>query len=229
LRAAVKQPSLFCRSPNTIEANIRGVAERFGGDGLALMEYLRTALKQPSLFTQAPLTVTRHIEDVVARFASDSLKLRDYLQAAVKRPQLFAQSPDTIIGHINLIIDLYHQGLVHFPGQENAPAHQPLKPLFDWLVGNPKFFSLGDDNFALREVSAHATGDGHSGGYLLTKSRYRVESDLAEHLGYADLRTPVSKEPLPEDSGGELGRHARNVLLRALIRAGIVNGGKLER
>jgi len=29
LRAALKDPALFCQSPTTIEANIRGVARRF--------------------------------------------------------------------------------------------------------------------------------------------------------------------------------------------------------
>jgi hypothetical protein len=62
---------------------------------------------------------------------------------------------------------------------------------------------------------------------LLTRSRYRVEDELAEALGHDDLRTPIPKKPAFEDGGDPI-CHARNVLLRALIRAGIMKGGKLH-
>ncbi len=165
--------------------------------------------------------------EVVEHFAPHGLQLRDYLHAAVRQPALFCQSPATLIGHVNLIIDLHRQGLASFPGQEDAPAHQPLRPVFDWLVKNPAFFCLADDNFALREVFARITGDRPARASLLTRPRRRLENDMAAALGQADLRQPIPKEPAPEN-GGQPDSHARNQLLRALVHAGIVKG-TLER
>ena len=50
LKAALKQPSLFTQSPETIEANIRGLVARFPEEGLDTASYLKAALKQPALF-----------------------------------------------------------------------------------------------------------------------------------------------------------------------------------
>jgi hypothetical protein len=226
LRAAIKQAPLFYQSPATIIANIEGVANHFSAEGLTLPDYLHGAVRQPSLFYQSPTTLIVNIEGVANHFAAEGLTLPDYLRAAVKQPQLFNQSPATIIGHVNLIIDLHRQGLVTFPSR--MPLGQPLRPLFDFLINNPSFFVLADDNFVLREVAVRTTGQGYAGTTLLKHPRHRIESDLAEHLGHPDLRVPVPKEPLPEH-GGDPDRHTRNVLLRALIRAGMVKGGQLER
>jgi hypothetical protein len=189
---------------------------------------LHAAVKQPPLFDMKPETIIGNIEGVTKRFACDGLTLKDYLHAAVKQPSLFVLKPETLIGHVTLIIDLHRQGLVTFPGQDDAPSHQPLKPLFNWLVRNPAYFTLAADNFTLREVAARANGLPTSRTELLTRPRHHVERELAEHLGHDDLRTPIAKETMPED-GGDPGRHARNVLLRALVRAGLVKGGRLER
>ncbi len=203
------------------------VVEHFAPHGLQLRDYLHAAVRQPAIFCQSPATLTANIETVAEHFAPHGLELRDYLHAAVRQPALFCQSPATLIGHVNLIIDLHRQGLASFPGQEDAPAHQPLRPVFDWLVKNPAFFCLADDNFALREVFARITGDRPARASLLTRPRRRLENDMAAALGQADLRQPIPKEPAPEN-GGQPDSHARNQLLRALVHAGIVKG-TLER
>jgi hypothetical protein len=126
-----------------------------------------------------------------------------------------------------MLIDLHCQGLVHFPGEENAPPDQSLQPLFAFLIRNPVFFCLADDNYALRSISAHARGERSSGVQLIKRTRHRVEQELSQALGHDDLDAPVPKEPHPSE-GGDPDRHARNLLLRALIREGMVKG-KLER
>jgi hypothetical protein len=62
---------------------------------------------------------------------------------------------------------------------------------------------------------------------FLTRTRHRIEADTAAALGHPDIERRVPKEPRPRE-GGDRGRHARNLLLRALIREGIVKG-RLER
>lgn len=52
LPAALKQPQLFCQSPDTIAANINGVVAQFKDRGLTVEKYLPAALKQPPLFYQ---------------------------------------------------------------------------------------------------------------------------------------------------------------------------------
>ncbi len=221
LRAAQKNPALFYQRPTTIVGNITGAVEHFAADGLTLRDYLTAALKQPQLFSQSPATITSNILGVTECFAADGLATRDYLKAAVKFPPLFTQSPATIIGHVNMLIDLQRQGLISF--KDEAPPDQPLRPLFAYLVKNPKFFSLADENYTLREISARILGKHPNGTTLFWHPRHQVESDLAEALGHSDLDTPVPKEPPPEQ-GGHARRHARNALLRAIIREGIVKG-----
>jgi hypothetical protein len=223
LKAALTRPSLFSQSPATIAGNITGVVERFATDGLTTGDYLKAALKQPQLFYQSPATLAGNITGVVERFAAKGLTTGDYLKAALKQPQLFYQAPATVIGHVNLLIDLHRQGLVTFPGEANAPPGQPLVPLFAFLLKNPAYFSLADDNFTLREISARVTGERPTRAALIRRSRYQVESELAETLGQPDADAPVPKVPRPSN-GSDPEPHARNLLLRALIRGGLVKG-----
>lgn len=116
---------------------------------------------------------------------------------------------------------------MHFPGEESVPPHQPLRPLFVFLVNSPAYFCLADANFTLREISAHVAGERATGTALLRRPRQDVEQELRERLGQPDADMPVAKILSPSN-GGNLGPHARNILLRALIREGIVRG-TLER
>lgn len=225
LKAAQKHPPLFYQKPATSAANITGLVDHFAADGLTLRNYLTAALKQPQLFSQSPATIARNITGVAEHFAADGLTVRDYLTAALKQQQLFTLSPATVIGHVNLMIDLQRQGLISF--KDEAPPDQPLRPLFAYLVRNPKFFCLADENYTVREISAHVSGSRPNGTALFWPPRHKVESKLAEELGHSDQATPVPKELSPEE-GGNARRHARNLLLRALIREGLVKGA-LER
>jgi hypothetical protein len=184
------------------------VVERFASDGLNTRDYLKAALKQPSLFYQSPATIAANIAGVVERFASDGLTMRDYLNVAVQQPTLFYQAPRTVIGHVNMIIELHRQGLVTFPDEANN-THQrlALRPLFDFLLKNPIFFCLSDDNFTLREISARVTGEPPSGTGLLRRKRHQVESALAETLGHSDSKAPVRQVARPSD--GRISDHMR--------------------
>src|SRR5947209_653541 len=73
LQAALKQPSLFTRSPATVVGNIKAVAYHFREHGLTLPDYLQAALKQPCLFSQAPVTITGNIEAVAKHFREHGL------------------------------------------------------------------------------------------------------------------------------------------------------------
>jgi len=175
--------SLLTQVPATIIANVESAASHFREHGLNLHDYLRAVVKQPCLFYQSPATIIANIEQVACHFRDHGLTLPDYLSAACRYPALFAQAPATIIHHVKLIIELNRQGLVTFPGQEKAPPGRPLAPLFAFLVRNPIYFSLADDNFALRALYVHITGDRPSGTALLKRPRYRIEQDLARALG----------------------------------------------
>jgi hypothetical protein len=193
LRAAVKQPSLFYQSPATIIANIENVAAHFHDHGLAIHAYFQAAVKQPPLFYQSPATIIANIEGVANHFHAHGLAIHDYLRAAVKQPSLFCRSPTTIIRHVILIINLHQQGFITFSSKADATQGQPLKPMFDFLVKNPLYLTLSDDNYALREAYARLTGKKFNGTYLLTRKRHHVEHEYAEALRLADWHQPGRK------------------------------------
>ena len=83
LRAAVKRPQLFYRSPASVQANIEAVAEHFRKEGLTLPDYLRAAVNRPDLLQQSPATMVANIEKVVAHFREHGLTLNAYLRAAI--------------------------------------------------------------------------------------------------------------------------------------------------
>ena len=141
-----------------------------------------------------------NVEGVVDRFREDGLTLAAYLAAALKQPQLFCRTPATIIGHIHCVIDMQREGLLTFPGQADAGPGETLRPLLAYLVKNPLFMTLSDDNYALRRTYARVTGDRPGGAALLRRTRRRVEQDLARALAAHVARDPLN--PLcrcPED------------------------------
>jgi hypothetical protein len=75
---------------------------------------------------------------------------------------------------------------VSFPGQESASPDKSLKPLFDWLVKYPAYFSLADENYALRIEYVRVTGDRPGGAALLRRPRSRIERDLAAFLARSE-------------------------------------------
>ncbi len=231
LDAALDQPQLFYQSPGRIVKNIREVVKRFAPD-LTLKDYLDAALGEASLFSQSPGRIVKNIREVVKRFAPD-LTLKDYLGAALGEASLFSQSPDTICGHINYIINLCERGIIEFgkrgrkkPGiRENTDFDR--EKLFKYLCDNPHFLAFSDDNLQLREVYAIKKNMPTS----LNPSRKKLEKEMGEMLGRNNLSMfPVDISParLVRREGEPFTKEmADNMMLRALIRAGIIKSGKL--
>src|SRR5579875_1533772 len=128
LRAAVRQPPLFCQSPATVIANIEGVVEHFHAHGLTVSDYLRAAVKQPPLFCQSPATVIANIEEVAEHFHAHGLTTKGYLRAAVRQPQLFCQSPATVTVNIDGVAAHFHDAGLTVSDYLRAAVKQP--PLF---------------------------------------------------------------------------------------------------
>jgi hypothetical protein len=210
--AAVEQPSLFIQRPSTLIGNIEGVVEYFAAEGLTTRDFLQAAIKQPQLFYQKPETLIANIESVKKHFAAYGLTTHEYLQAALKQPSLFVQKPSTIIGHANLIESLHNEGILAI--DQGKPA------LLAFILKYPRYLSLADDNFHLREIAARTTNSQAS----LHVPRKDVESHLATALGYPDMKMPAPKIDRPDSPGADLGPHARNLLLRALIHEGYLKG-----
>jgi hypothetical protein len=112
LRAALRQPQLFCQKPTTIAGNIAGVVALFTDQGLTVTDYLRAAQKRPQLFGQKPATIAANIAGVVALFTDQGLTATDYLRAALKQPRLFCHKPATIAANVAGVVALFaDQGL----------------------------------------------------------------------------------------------------------------------
>ena len=205
LEATKKHAALFVMNPKTIVENVRLVVDHFSADGLSQHDYLQAALKQPQLFVQKPATIIRNIEEVVNRFSADGLSQHDYLQAALKQPRLFAQKSETIIGHVNLLTRLCTAGILTV--RRTSDEKPSNAAVLRFMVNTPQYFSLADDNFALREIYARVLNVSPSPS-LLRKPRGQVENELALALGHADLKEPVPKCEPNADSGP----HARAVL-----------------
>jgi hypothetical protein len=107
LRAALRQPQLFCQKPTTIAGNIAGVVALFTDQGLTVTDYLRAAQKRPQLFGQKPATIAANIAGVVALFTDQGLTVTDYLRAALRQPQLFYQKPAAIVSNIAGMVERF--------------------------------------------------------------------------------------------------------------------------
>lgn len=204
------------RSPAQVTSNesptVTAVVRHFATDGLIETDYLAAAAKWPVLKTQKPETLIHNVEGVAKHFAADGLATSAYLRSALLKPQLFYQKPDTIIGHIHLIESLQKQNLLTI--DQGRPA------LFAFVLKNPRYLTLADDNIHLREIVGHATGSSAA----LREPRKSVESAFAKRLGQENLNVPTPQISRPNDPGEDMGPHARNVLLRALIREGYIKG-----
>ena len=164
------------------------------------------------------MTIIGNIEGVTDHFKTDGLTRKDYLRVALKQSSLFAQKPGTTIGHINLVANLYRKGLLPIP-ESFRRTPTDTATVLNYMLSNHSLFSLSDDNFALREIYARVTQSPPSQN-LLRKSRKEVEDTLAKALGHADRKEAVPKA----GPDAEAGTHARNLLLRALVREGMVQG-----
>ncbi len=232
--AALKQPSLFVLSPGTVARNVTGVVERFSPDGLTGPEYVRATLKQPSLLGTSPETVAAHITEVVERFADDGMTTRDYLSAALKQPSLFAMSPGTVSRHIDTVLGFADAGIFRPPASWRSRRDRPVPAtdsdhaaVIDFLLRNPNLMCLADDNYGLREAHQRMT-DGPTDTKFLKWPRHRVESSLAAHLGHDSVQ-PIEADGFVAGVTPPTQEQARRFVLRALIHAGYIKGGSIER
>lgn|SRR5487761_1055709 len=236
LQAAIKSPPLFCQSSDTIAGNIVGVVNRFAAEGLTTREYLKAALTQPSLFSQSPETIAHNIEGVVNRFAAEGLTTRDYLnKAALRKPQLFVQAPDTIARHIDAILSLTDDGIFELPmprrqgdymsGPSRNTSHAAV---IDFLLKSPALLTLADANFGLREVHQRLT-NGPTNSTILTRPRHAVERDLMRHLAHDDPEQAVPSDGFVAGAAQATDEQAKRFVLRALIHAGYIRSGSMER
>jgi hypothetical protein len=235
LDAALKQPQLFSQSPATIAANIEGAVKRFAVYGLTMPMYIKAALKQPSLFSLSPETVAGHITGVIERFAADGLTTREYLKAALKQPSLFAASPETVIRHINAVLSFSDSGIFTPPIPQHQGSQQPETSgnpshaeVINFLLRTPALLSLADHNFGLRAVHQRLT-DGPTNTKMLTRSRPVVERELMRHLGHDDPQLPVPADGFVAGGGQPTDEQAKRIVLRALIHAGFIRSGTVER
>jgi DNA-binding protein Fis len=178
-KAALKLPSLFSQSPETIDANITRAAALLGIDKKTYIE--KAALKLPSLFSQSPETIDANITQATARLGIDKKTYID--KAALKRPSLFSQSPETIDANITRAAALL--GIDRQTYIEKAALKQPqlfyqspetIKRNFDYvrdahakgyirsedirgsIFSFPTSLSCAPANIHLRSVHAHVRG-----------------------------------------------------------------------
>ncbi len=253
----IKQPPLFNIKPETVIGNIEGVCGHFKNYGLTTEMYLKAALKRPPLFSAKPKTIIGKIDKTYSHFKNDGLTIEAYLKAAIKWPTLFTQLPETTANHINLAYFLYEKGFLGDLEPKtllDKNVKRDTKRVIDFLLKYPGFLSLSDKNYILRAVHTVVTGMQHSPVRFFSKRNNEMNINLREALWseetnanketqtyhisskkYKDLDIPIPKVCFPggaenlsrEKQHRIMGPHSRNLLLRALIREGMIKG-KLE-
>ena len=98
MKAALKQPSLFYQSPETINRNITESADLLGIEDKR--DYIKAALRAPSLFYQSPETVNTNIEEATTRLGFTKAQ---YLDIALRQPPLFYCSPVTVSENFKVV------------------------------------------------------------------------------------------------------------------------------
>lgn len=234
LKAALKQPSLFIQTPWTLSENITGLVQRFAPEGLTDRDYLQAALKLPSLFTLSPSRAEDNIRDVAAHFRDDGMTSRGYLTAALSMPSLFALTPATVTQHINAVMSLAERGIFNPPkprgGQERTGfSHTPARSnVIDFLLRNPRVLTFADDNIGVREVHQVLTGGATNYKFIQT-SRTTVEQELMRHLGHGETEQPVPSDGFIAGAAAPTKEQAERFVLRALMHAGFIRSGSMER
>jgi len=220
LEAACQRPSLFSQRPETLIENIECVVRHFAQDGLTTADYVKLACKRPSQFYQSPQTIIRNIEGVVRRFATDGLTNRNYLQAARMSPGLFTQRPETIAGHLQLLTRCCQHPHVRASLPDPPPG---MSHAIAYALSTPHVLGLADENLMLRDLYLRVTGDTPFAARVLKASRAHLETRFAKALGHSDISRSISK--VADEPDQPIGPHARNVLLRAMIRTGLLRRG----
>ncbi len=76
VKAALKQPQLFCQFPETLNSNITKSSELMGIDK---NDFVKAALKQPQLFCQSPETLFSNFKALAILFDNDDIKTRKFV------------------------------------------------------------------------------------------------------------------------------------------------------
>jgi hypothetical protein len=232
IKAALKRVPLFTHPSKTIAGNITGLVERFASEGLTTRDYIKASLKFPALFYLSPDAVASNVTQVVERFAADGLTTHEYLKAALQQPSLFAMSPDTVARHVNAVLSLADEGAFIPPiprRQRSGPSANASHALvIEFLLKNPYLLCLADDNYGLRDLHQRLT-DGPTDSRILTRPRHAVERELMQHLGHEDPQQPVATDGFIAGGVPPKEEQAKRFMLRALIHAGYIRSGSLER
>ncbi|HMP01713.1 MAG TPA: hypothetical protein PKC45_04345 [Gemmatales bacterium] len=234
LQAALKQPLLFSASPETVVNNVTGFVDRFAHDGLTLREYLQAALKCPSALQTTPETMASHITNVVERYHADGMTTRKYLDAALKQPTLFTTSPITACRRIDTVIDFAERGLFKPPPprqrrQGTGQCQTSLRAdVIDFLLRRPALMLFADENYGVREIHQRLT-NGPTDRKFLETPRYAVENAIRGHLGHPDPAEPVPNDGFVAGAASPTEEQAKRFLLRALMHAGFIKSGSMER
>jgi hypothetical protein len=109
-----------------------------------------------------------------------------------------------------------------------ASANPVHAAAIDFLLQRPAIMSFGDDNFGLREVHQRLT-DGPTNSGLLRNPRHAVERELMRHLAHDDPKRPIPSDSFVAGESQPTDEQARRFVLRALIHAGFIRSGTLER
>jgi hypothetical protein len=151
LRAAVREPALFVRKPETIIYNITTLEHYCAANGLNRGDYLRATLaRRPSLFCQDPERLIQHIEEGTRYFAQSGVTRKTYLRAAIKQPTLFAQNPETIVRNVDRVSR-------HF-ADDGLSREEYVRA----IITQPSIFYLNPETVTgnIEKVVAHFARDG---------------------------------------------------------------------
>ena len=165
VNAALKQPQLFCQSPETLDRNITESAKRFG---VEKSKFVEVALRQPQLFYQSPETLDKNITESAQRFGVIKTK---FVEVALKRPTLFSSLPDTL--ETKARISSYYKEL----------KNQPINNLLECL-------SLKADKHLLAQVlGVLINQQTEKNVSVVTRTKYnQIKEFLEKNSGSYDLK-----------------------------------------
>lgn len=218
LRALATECSVLKQSPERIIQNVEAVTRHFAPDGLTCADYLRAVLRKPSLLHLRPQTVIDNIDTLVDQFSRAGMTRTLYLKAALSQPALFYQTPATVASRIFILSHLCAKGLLGVHESVSTKNDDGTAAAVRTALRNPVLLTLSNENLMLREIYV-ATLRASPGVSIVTRPRRQIEQELIQTLdqGRSDSVSKIDREQ------GH-GPHARNLLLRALIREGWVKG-----
>lgn len=138
LKAALKQPSLFTRSPVAISRHVEAVAKYLGEHGVSTAGYVSAALRVPSLLCLDASNVIRTMETVCCHFAANGLGCKEWANIALRHPVLMALSSQRLIDTVNQFVAAHAEYGLTYRGFFRLAERQPslLTHSVDSIVRN---------------------------------------------------------------------------------------------